>query len=123
MRSRIIATIVASITIVGVVVLAPLLSNAARQSTTITISNNSNRQVVHVYLSSTAQDNWGPDLLSPSVIAPGGTFTLNNVDCSGADLKVVAEDLDGCFMYQVVSCGQSSTWTITNETTRDCGGN
>ena len=34
---------------------------------------------------------------------------------------VIAEDQEGCFSYQVVSCSEGATWTITNDTARDCG--
>jgi hypothetical protein len=98
-----------------------LLSKAARMATSVTITNNSGREIRHLYLSPTNQDNWGPDLLAPTVISSGGTYTMSDVACSGADVKIIAEDQDGCFMYRVVSCGQSTTWAITSETTRDCG--
>jgi hypothetical protein len=53
--------------------------------------------------------------------ANGGSFTISNVSCSGSTIKVIAEDQDGCFSYQVVSCSEGATWTITNDTARDCG--
>jgi hypothetical protein len=56
------------------------------------------------------------------VISPnGGSFTISDVSCSGSSIKVIAEDQEGCFSYQVVSCSGSATWTITNDTSRDCG--
>lgn len=98
------------------------LSSAHAPATAVTIVNNSSRDVRHVYLSSTSDNNWGPDQLNPSIIsAAGGSFTLNDVACNAADLKVIAEDQDGCFVYKVITCGESTTWTITNESTRDCG--
>jgi hypothetical protein len=108
---------------VGIMVCAPLLSTAHVPATTsITIVNNSGREIRHVYLSAPDQNNWGSDQLVNSVIAPnGGSFTIGNVSCSGSTIKVIAEDHDGCFSYQVVSCSEGATWTITNETARDCG--
>jgi hypothetical protein len=107
---------------VGIMVCAPLLSNAHVPSTSITIVNNSNHEIRHVYFSPPDQNNWGSDQLGSSVIsANGGSVTLGNVSCGGASVKVIAEDQDGCFTYQVVSCSQSATWTITNDTARDCG--
>jgi len=108
---------------VGVMVCAPLLSNAhVPASTSITIVNNSGREIRHVYFSPPDQNNWGSDQLGSSVIsANGGSVTLGNVSCGGATIKVIAEDQDGCFSYQVVSCSEGASWTITNETTRDCG--
>jgi hypothetical protein len=107
---------------VGIMVCAPLMSAAPMPSTSITIVNNSSREVRHVYLSAPDQNNWGSDQLVNSVIpANGGSFTISNVSCSGSTIKVIAEDQDGCFSYQVVSCSEGATWTITNDTARDCG--
>ncbi|HJY30559.1 MAG TPA: hypothetical protein VJ306_21175 [Pyrinomonadaceae bacterium] len=108
---------------VGIMVCAPLLSMAhVPLTTSITIVNNSGREIHHVYLSAPDQNNWGSDQLSNSVIAPnGGSFTISNASCGGSGVKVIAEDQDGCFSYQVVSCSESATWTITNNTARDCG--
>lgn len=107
---------------VGMMVCGPLLSKAYVPTTAITIVNNSNREIRHVYFSPPDQNNWGSDQLGSSVIsANGGSVTLGNVSCGGATIKVIAEDQDGCFAYQVVSCSEGASWTITNETTRDCG--
>jgi hypothetical protein len=106
----------------GTMVYGPLLSKAHAPSTAITIVNNSSREVRHLYLSAPDSNNWGSDQLVNSVIAPnGGSFTINNVSCGGSSIKVIAEDQDGCFSYQVVSCSENATWTITSGTTRDCG--
>jgi hypothetical protein len=106
----------------GVMVYGPLLSRAYAPTTAITIVNNSGREIRHVFLSPPDQNSWGPDQLVNSVISPnGGSFTINNVSCSGSTIKVIAEDQEGCFIYQVVSCSENATWTITNDSTRDCG--
>lgn len=109
--------------VIGMLAMLPLLSGAHTPATTsITVVNNSSREVRHLYLSPTNQDNWGPDQLSGSMIGSGGgSYTLSNVSCEQANVKVIAEDHNGCFLYQVVACGQSSTWTITNDATPDCG--
>ena len=121
--STLFTSLVALAICVGIMVCAPLLSSAHVPATTsITIVNNSGREIRHVYLSAPDQNNWGSDQLVNSVIAPnGGSFTISNASCGGSGVKVVAEDQDGCFSYQVVSCSEGVTWTITNDTTRDCG--
>lgn len=107
---------------VGIMVCAPLMFAAHVPTSSITIVNNSGREIRHVYLSAPDQNNWGSDQLLGSVIAPnGGSFTVSNVSCSGSTIKVIAEDQEGCFSYQVVSCSETATWTITNDTSRDCG--
>jgi hypothetical protein len=88
----------------------------------ITIVNNSSREVRHVYLSPPDQNAWGPDQLGSSAIAPdGGSVTISNVSCGGSSIKVIAEDHEGCFIYKVVSCSDTVTWTITSNDSRDCG--
>ena len=107
---------------IGMMVCGPLLSRASGPTTAITIVNNSSREIRHVYLSAPDQNNWGSDQLVSSVIAPnGGSFTISDANCGGASIKVIAEDQEGCFMYQVVACSGSVSWTITNDTARDCG--
>ena len=52
----------------------------------------------------------------------GQSFTISDVTCSSNEIKVVAEDGEGCFVYGVISCAQATTsWTITNDAPRDCG--
>jgi len=107
---------------VGMMAFGPLLSKAHAPATAITIVNNSSREVRHLYLSAPDQNNWGSDQLVNSVISPnGGSFTISEASCGGAGIKVIAEDQEGCFMYQVVACAGSVSWTITNDTSRDCG--
>lgn len=107
---------------IGMMVFGPLLSKANAPATAITIVNNSSREIRHVYLSPPDQNNWGSDQLVNSVISPnGGSFTISDASCSGTSVKVITEDQDGCFIYKVVACSSSVTWTITNEDSRDCG--
>jgi hypothetical protein len=107
---------------IGMMVAGPMLSKAYAPATSITIVNNSSREIRHVYLSAPDQNNWGSDQLVNSVIPPnGGSFTISDAACGGANVKVIVEDQDGCFSYQVVACSESVSWTITNDTSRDCG--
>jgi len=106
---------------VGMMAYGPLLSKAHAPTTAITIVNNSSREIRHVYLSPPDQNSWGSDQLVNSVISPNGGSATINVSCSGSSIKVIAEDQDGCFLYQVVTCSESVSWTITSGTTRDCG--
>ena len=109
--------------VIGILAAAPLLSGAHTPATTnITIVNNSRWEIHHLYLSPANRDNWGPDQLSGSVIGPGSSYTLGNVSCDQANIKVITEDRDGCFLYKIVACGDNATWTITNDATPDCGG-
>jgi hypothetical protein len=114
------AVILTALLLIAVAI--PLLSCAQTQpATTITITNSSNWEIKHVYLSPPDSDNWGPDQLGGSAINPGQTFTLNNAECNGSTVKVISEDQNGCFLYNVVACADNASWTITNDAAPDCG--
>jgi hypothetical protein len=95
----------------------------ARSFMSITVTNNSDRPIYHLYLSPADHDAWGPDLMTPNTsINKGQSFTITDAACSANEIKVIAEDQQGCFSYGVVSCAQATTsWTIANDTPADCG--
>jgi hypothetical protein len=98
-----------------------LLKSSAQPATSVNIVNNSNREIRNVYLSHVDVDDWGANQLGNATIGAGQSFTLNNVACDQQQIKVIGEDQDGCFVSTVVTCGGNATWTITNDTPRDCG--
>ncbi|HBB95700.1 MAG TPA: hypothetical protein DC054_09950 [Blastocatellia bacterium] len=94
----------------------------ATTATSVNIVNNSSREIRNVYLSHVDLDDWGNDQLSNgATIGAGQSYNLSNVACDSQQVKVIGEDADGCFLSTVVNCGDSATWTITNDTARDCG--
>lgn len=103
--------------------LVPLLSNARSNatSTSVNIVNSSSREIRSVYTSHVDKDDWSDNQLGSSTIAAGQSFNLSVSPCDGQQMKVISEDQDGCFVSTPVNCGDSSTWTITNDTARDCG--
>jgi len=106
------------------VVAVPLLSSARTQTTSVNIVNNSSKEIRNVYLSHVNSNDWSGNQLSDgTTIAPGQSYNLGNLACDQQQVKVIGEDRDGCFLSTLVSCGDSATWTITNDTARDCGGN
>lgn len=106
--------------VICVIVLSPLISGAQTQ-TAVTITNDSSREIRHVYLAPGGTDDWGPDQLSGTVVGNGESFTLSNISCDANGVKVITEDLNGCFNYNTVSCATATTWTITDASTPDCG--
>jgi hypothetical protein len=99
-------------------------STARTASTSVNIVNNSNKEIRNVYLSHVNADDWsGNQLSNDATIAPGQSYNLSNVACDQQQVKVIGEDQDGCFVSTVVNCGDSATWTVTNDSARDCGGN
>jgi hypothetical protein len=97
-----------------------LLSGATAPTTNITVVNNSSLEIRHLYLSPVDNDNWGPDQLNQSVIAPGQSVTINAA-WDQSTVKVISEDQNGCFLYQTVDATSSASWTITGDAVPDCG--
>ena len=97
-------------------------SSRAKALATITVTNSSSREIDHLYTSPTDRNEWSADQLSEgSTLQTGESFTLTNVISENDQIKVIAEDKEGCFLYSVMSCQEASTWTINNTTPRDCG--
>jgi hypothetical protein len=116
------AFVLAAVAILVIVLpLVTRLSSARTASTNITVTNNSSREIWHLFLSPPDSDKWGPDQLHDARITPNQSFTLSDVACAQASIKLVAEDENGCFLYQTVACGADSSWSITNDATPDCG--
>jgi|SRR6185436_3791053 len=103
--------------------LAALSSARTPTTTSVNIVNNSSKEIRNVYISHVNADDWsGNQLSNGSAIAPGQSYNLGNVACDQQQVKVIGEDQDGCFLSTVVDCGSSATWTITNDTPKDCDG-
>lgn len=109
------------LSVLFLLVLLPLLSNARTPATSVAIVNNSSRLIRNVYLSHVNADDWSANQLGDATIPPGQSSTLSNVACDAQQVKVIAEDENGCFLSYVINCGENSTWTITDNTARDCG--
>jgi hypothetical protein len=97
-----------------------LYAAATAQSVTLTVVNNSPRDIRYLYLSPTDSDNWGADQLSESAISPGATRTLN-ITWDQAAIKLVGEDQDGCFLSTTKSVTSNIEWTIASDAPRNCG--
>ena len=99
----------------------PLLAGARARTASINVVNSSSREIIHIYLSHADQDDWGQNQLGDSSIPSGQSFTISNVSWDQSQVKVIAEDRDGCFLSAVVTLGDGASWTVTNDTTADCG--
>ena len=97
-----------------------LLYAAPAQSVTLTVVNNSSREIRYLYLSPADNDNWGTDQLNESAISPGATRTLN-ITWDQASVKLVGEDQDGCFLSTTKSVTSNIEWTIASDAPRNCG--
>lgn len=109
------------LSVLGLLALLPLLSNAKTLATSIAIVNNSSHLIRNLYLSHVNVDDWSQNQLGDATIPAGQSFNLSDVACDAQQVKVIAEDENGCFLSYVINCGENSTWTITDNTARDCG--
>jgi len=90
-------------------------------TSSIALTNSTTLEIRHLYLSPTTEENWGPDQLNGATIAPNASFTISGVSCAQGNIKVVAEDENGCFFYKTVDCSSDATSTIAGDATPDCG--
>lgn len=106
------------VAVMGMLVATMPLTRAAAPLA-INVVNNSDHEIRRLYLAPANTDNWGPDQLGQSPISPGGSRTLN-VSWDQSTVKLVGEDQDGCFMTATIEATSGATWTITNNSARDC---
>jgi hypothetical protein len=97
----------------------PRISRAAAPVVTISVVNNSAKEIRHLFLASAGSDNWGDDQLSGVITA--GTSRNITADWNESTVKIVAEDEDGCFLTTTLDAAGSPSWTITSSTPRNCG--
>jgi len=97
-----------------------LLYAAPAQSVTLTVVNNSTKEIRSLYLSPADNDNWGVDQLNDAAIGAGATRTLN-ITWDQATIKLVGEDQDGCFLSATMNATSNIEWTISNDTQPNCG--
>jgi hypothetical protein len=119
LHSRIQFRFLILVAVVGTLAALAPLSFAIAPVLTISVVNNSGREIRHLYLSPANNDNWGADQLDQT-ISPGATRNLN-VSWDQSTVKLVAEDQDGCFLYTTVDATGSPVWTIASDAPRNCG--
>ena len=106
------------ITALSVCVLAPV-SSATTSSITVSVVNSSQKGISHLYLASVGSDNWTADQLNEGIGA--GSSQNVSVTWSESTVQLIAEDEDGCFLKTTIDNSGSPSWTVTNNTVRDCG--
>ena len=93
---------------------------AKGKKATVKIVNKSDWEIHNFFLSSTEEEEWGPDQLGEDVIGTGESFMLKSIPCDTYDVKLVDEDEDECVVEAVDICGGSEQWTITNQILIGC---
>lgn len=103
-----------------VVLSVPAQLHAAPKKATVKVVNKSDWQIDQFFLSSSEEDEWGPDQLGEEVIGSGESFSLKSIPCDTYDIMLVDEDGDECVVEEVDICGGAETWTITNKILLGC---
>ena len=86
------------------------------------ITNSTDKNVHHLYLSPASANTWGPDQLGSGhsdVIDAGGKFTLTGVEDGTYDVKLTLEDGSACVAKGVKFEGDME-WTIDEDMMKDC---
>jgi hypothetical protein len=107
-------------TAVAVVFMCALAAPAIAQTATVKVINQSNWEIHHMYLSTSADTEWGPDQLEDSILAKGDSITLTTIPCDVYDVLVVDEDADECMIEAVDLCADNSFWKITDKNLLAC---
>ena len=100
----------------------PRHSNALQEKAEFMIDNKSDWDIHHLYLSSTDEEQWGPDQLGNKVLASGTSFTLHSIPCDKYDMKVVDNDGDACVIPDITMCKDHTHWNLTNKELLNCEG-
>jgi hypothetical protein len=100
----------------------PRHSSAKQEKAEFMIENKSDWDIHHLYLSSTDEQQWGPDQLGDHVLKSGTSFTLNNIPCDKYDIKVVDNDGDECVIAAITMCKDHTHWNLTNKELLGCEG-
>jgi hypothetical protein len=112
------ATVLAGAFLIGMLT-APA-ARAEKKHASVQVVNKSDWEIHHFYLSSSDDDEWGPDQLGKEVIGADESFTLKNIPCDTYDVKLVDEDDDECTIEAVDLCSGGETWTITSKILLAC---
>ena len=86
----------------------------------VVIENQSNWEIHQLYLSSTDDEEWGPDQLGREVIESGGSYQLHGIPCDNYDVRLVDEDGDICEVGGVPLCGDDEAWVIDDDDLLSC---
>jgi hypothetical protein len=95
---------------------------AKKPKASVKVINQSDWAFHHLFLSSSTDEEWGPDQLGEDVLEKGDSMTLTDVPCDDYDIKVVDEDGDECVIEAVKLCNDHSYWKITNKELLGCEG-
>lgn len=100
--------------------IGPIVVRAGAYDSVVKIVNQSLWDIHELYLSSTSDEEWGPDQLGDAVVASGDSFELHDIPCDDYDVRIVDEDGDSCVVGGVTLCADNDAWVITDEDLLAC---
>ena len=86
----------------------------------VTFRNDSKMDIMELYFSRTASNDWGKEQLGKHLVRSGDSFTLSQIPCGSYDVKLVDEDGDQCDISAVQLCAESHTWAIKDKDLMKC---
>lgn len=108
--------------IAATIVVCALAIPALAEKATVKVINQSKWEIHHLYLSSSSEEEWGPDQLEDEILTKGQSITIHSIPCDEYDIKVVDEDGDECIIEAVDMCRDNSFWKITDKDLLECEG-
>lgn len=108
--------------LIGAILVCAISAPAFARKATVKIINQSKWEIHHIFLSSSEEEEWGPDQLEDEILAKGESLTLKNIPCDLYDIKVVDEDGDECIIEEADLCQDDSYWKITDKALLECEG-
>ena len=116
-----ISTAAVLVLLLGALSVAPSVADAQGSRFNLTVQNQSRYTIYQFYMSSSEDENWGPDLLGRNVLAPGQEFVVNNIMPGEWDIKMVDEDGDVCELRRVMIT-RNASYRITTQNLLRCEG-
>ena len=104
----------------GLALLAVLALAPGAAAAGLRLTNASDWEIHHLFLSPAGKKHWGPDQLGRQVLAAhDGVAELHDVPCATYDVKFIDEDANDCLIPEVDVCAAGG-WSITNDDLLDC---
>lgn len=102
-------------------IMSPRVNAQNRYS--LKIINNSRYQITQLFVSSTENDEWGPDQFGEgksNVLNPGESFTLTDLIPGEYNIKFVDPDGDTCILKDI-KIFKNESWSLTSAWLEKCG--
>lgn len=111
------------VSMISFLIIAPLIiglqTNAQSRRCSLTIVNNSRKQVHRLYISTSGAPRWGADVLGSNVLHPGQSTMLGDLNPGPYDLMIIDSEKRQCVLRSFPVSGNNS-WPITNEWLAQC---